>query len=98
MRGLKTCNSRRSTRFWRKTSLARKILAAIFALVGAQNITVWGPVGPHHNVLQAAQPCAAACVAPAECIPGDSYKNFCVRRLTVTEVFDAVRTALATRP
>lgn len=69
----------------------------VVALVGAQNTTVWGPVGPHHTVLQATQPCAAACVAPAACVPGDSYKNLCVRRLTVTEVFDAVRTALAAR-
>jgi ADP-heptose:LPS heptosyltransferase len=78
--------------------VAAAVGTPVVALVGAQNITVWGPVGPHHSVLQAAQPCAAACVAPASCTPGDSYKNLCVRRLTVTEVFSAVRTALAGRP
>ena len=78
--------------------VAAAVGTPVVALVGAQNTTVWGPVGPHHTVLQAAQPCAAACVAPAECVPGDSYKNFCVRRLTATEVFDAVRAALAARP
>ncbi|PHX86074.1 MAG: hypothetical protein CK538_04410 [Opitutia bacterium] len=78
--------------------VAAAVGTPVVALVGAQNTTVWGPVGPHHTVLQAAQPCAAACVAPAECAPGDSYKNFCVRRLTATEVFDAVRAALAAQP
>jgi ADP-heptose:LPS heptosyltransferase len=78
--------------------VAAAVGTPVVALVGAQNITVWGPVGPHHSVLQAAQPCAAACVAPASCTPGDSYKNLCVRRLTVAEVFSAVRTAIAGRP
>jgi ADP-heptose:LPS heptosyltransferase len=76
--------------------VATAVGTRVVALVGAQNITIWGPVGPHHQILQASQPCAAACVAPAECKPGDSYKNLCVRRITVAETFAAVRTALAT--
>jgi ADP-heptose:LPS heptosyltransferase len=78
--------------------VAAAVGTPVVALVGAQNITVWGPVGPHHRVLQAAQPCAAACVAPGECDPGDSYKNLCVRRLTAADAFAAVRASLASRP
>ena len=78
--------------------VAAAVGTPVVALVGAQNTTVWAPVGPHHTVLQAAQPCAAACVAPAECVPGDSYKNCCVRRLTATEVFNAVHAALVAQP
>ncbi len=78
--------------------VAAAVGTPVVALVGAQNTTVWGPIGPHHTVLQAAQPCAAACVAPTECVAGDSYRNFCVRRLTVAEVFNAVRAALVARP
>ncbi len=74
--------------------VASAVGTPIVALVGAQNITIWGPVGAHHRLLQAALPCGAACVAPAECIPGDSYKNYCVRRITVAEVFAAVKTSL----
>ena len=78
--------------------VAAAVGTPVVALVGAQNITVWGPVGTHHRVLQATQPCAAACVAPAECRPGDSYKNLCVRRVTVADAFAAVRASLASRP
>jgi ADP-heptose:LPS heptosyltransferase len=77
--------------------IAAAVGTPVVALVGAQNTTIWGPIGPHHRMLQASQPCAAACVAPAECIPGDSYKNYCVRRLTVSEVFAALKTSLARR-
>jgi ADP-heptose:LPS heptosyltransferase len=70
----------------------------VVALVGAQNITIWGPVGVGHRILQAAQPCGAACVAPQDCSPGDSYKNRCVRRITVADAFAAVRASLTSRP
>ena len=75
--------------------VAAAVGTRVVALVGAQNITIWGPVGSHHQILQASQPCAAACVSPAECSPGDSYKNLCVRRISVGEAFAAVRTSLA---
>ena len=78
--------------------VAAAVGTPVVALVGAQNITIWGPVGAHHRVLQAPQPCAAACVSPDECSPGDSYKNLCVRRVTVAEAFAAVRASLASRP
>lgn len=74
--------------------VATAVGTKVVALVGAQNITIWGPVGDGHRVLQAAQPCGAACVAPHDCSPGDSYKNLCVRRITVADAFTAVRAAL----
>jgi len=77
--------------------VAAAVGAPVVALVGAQNITVWGPLGPRHTVLQAPQPCGASCVSPGVCVPGDSYKNLCVRRLLVSEVFAAVRSALLPR-
>lgn len=66
----------------------------VVALFGSQNTTLWRPAGENHVVLQAPQPCAD-CVAPAVCVPGDSYRNYCVRRLTVDTVWTAVRAQLA---
>ncbi|HEX2853809.1 MAG TPA: glycosyltransferase family 9 protein [Opitutaceae bacterium] len=65
----------------------------VVALFGSQNTTVWRPAGENHVVLQAPLPCAD-CVAPAVCVPGDSYRNYCVRRLTVETVWTAVRAQL----
>lgn len=77
--------------------VATAVGTKVVTLVGAQNITVWGPVGEGHRILQAAQPCGAACVAPRDCSPGDSYKNLCVRRITVADAFAAVRASLSSR-
>jgi ADP-heptose:LPS heptosyltransferase len=74
--------------------LAAAMGTPIVALFGSQNATVWGPVGSSHTVLQAPLPCQN-CVSPAECVPGDSYRNHCVRHLTIEQVFAAVREKLA---
>ncbi|MEO7412958.1 MAG: glycosyltransferase family 9 protein [Opitutaceae bacterium] len=76
--------------------LAAAVGTTIVALFGSQNATVWGPVGAQHTVLQAPQPCEN-CVSPGECIRGDSYRNYCVRRITVEEVFNAVVAKLAAK-
>lgn len=65
----------------------------VIALFGSQNTTLWRPAGENHVVLQAPLPCAD-CVAPEVCVPGDSYRNYCVRRLTVETVWNAVRAEL----
>jgi ADP-heptose:LPS heptosyltransferase len=70
--------------------LAAAVGTPVVALFGSQNATVWGPVGDRHTVLQAPLPCQN-CVSPRECVPGDSYRNYCVRRLTVDQVFAAVQ-------
>jgi hypothetical protein len=66
----------------------------VVALYGSQNAVLFGPVGEGHTRLCPSMPCTA-CVAPDKCIPGDSYRNYCVRRHTVDEVYRAVAAALA---
>jgi len=66
----------------------------VVALYGSQNAVLFQPVGQGHTLLQPPLPCTA-CVAPDQCVPADSYHNYCVRRLGVDEVFAAVRDQLA---
>jgi ADP-heptose:LPS heptosyltransferase len=75
--------------------VAAGVHTSVVALFGSQNATMWRPSGDHHTVLQAALPCGAACVAPQVCVEHDSYHNYCVRRISVDEVFTAVRDRLA---
>jgi ADP-heptose:LPS heptosyltransferase len=74
--------------------VAAAVGTPVVALYGSQNAMLFRPAGEGHRLLQPALPCGAACVAPGECVPGDSYRTFCVRRLTVDEVFAAVRVEL----
>jgi len=66
----------------------------VVALYGSQNAALFRPVGNGHTLLQPPLPCTA-CVAPGRCVPGDSYRNYCVRNVTVDRVFSAVRAELA---
>jgi ADP-heptose:LPS heptosyltransferase len=70
--------------------VAAAVGTPVVALYGSQSSVLFRPVGEGHRILQAPLPCTA-CVAPDQCVPSDSYRNLCVRRLTVDEVFDAVR-------
>lgn len=63
----------------------------VVALHGSQTMRQFLPAGEGHTLLQPPLPCGAACVAPNECVQGDSYHSFCVRRIEVEEVFRAVR-------
>jgi ADP-heptose:LPS heptosyltransferase len=74
--------------------VAAAVGTPVVALYGSQNPILFRPHGPGHTLLVPAMPCTR-CVAPATCIPDDSYRNFCVRQHTVDEVFAAVKTALA---
>jgi len=65
----------------------------VVALFGSQSVTVWRPIGQNHLVLQPPLPCVN-CVSPAGCVPGDSYRNHCVRNITVEQVIAAVRSRL----
>ena len=69
--------------------IAAAVGTPVVALYGSQNAVLFQPAGQGHLLLQAALPCTE-CVAPAHCVPQDSYRNFCVRRLSVDEVFAAV--------
>jgi len=74
--------------------LAAAVGTPVVALYGSQNAVLFQPVGQGHTLLQPPLPCTA-CVAPDQCVPADSYHNYCVRRLGVDEVFAAVRDQLA---
>ncbi len=75
--------------------LAAAVGTPVVALFGSQNATLWRPLGEQHTVLQTPLPCVClGAAAPAPCIPGDSYRSYCVRQLTVDQVCSAVVSAL----
>src|ERR1035438_480218 len=74
--------------------VAAAVGTPVVALCGSQNPVLFRPAGQGHAVLAPPMPCTS-CVAPDACAPGDSYRNYCVRGLTVGQVYDAVRAGLA---
>lgn len=75
--------------------VAAAVGTPVVALFGSQNATIWRPNGDHHTVLQTPLPCA--CIgdaAPTPCVKGDGYRSYCVRMLTVDQVFAAVTARL----
>lgn len=67
----------------------------VVALFGSQNAVIWRPLGERHTVLQTPLPCAClGKAAPGPCEAGDSYRSYCVRHLTVDQVFAAVASTL----
>ncbi len=75
--------------------VAAAVGTPVVALFGSQNATIWRPSGANHTVLQTPLPCA--CIgdaAPTPCVKGDGYRSYCVRRLTVEQVFTAVAAKL----
>ncbi len=74
--------------------VAAAVGTPVIALFGSQNVALWRPDGPGHQVLQASTPCGDACVAPQQCVREDSYRSYCVRRLGVDQVFAAVHAAV----
>jgi ADP-heptose:LPS heptosyltransferase len=70
--------------------VAAAVGTPVVALYGSQSTTLFGPTGDGHRLLQPPLPCTE-CVAPDRCVRDDSYLNLCVRRLSVEEVFAAVR-------
>lgn len=77
--------------------VAAAVGTRVVALYGSQNPVLFKPHGQGHTVLTPPAPCAA-CVAPGSCVPGDSYRNLCVRLLTVEQVFAALKAALSEVP
>ncbi len=71
--------------------VAAAVGTPVVALFGSQNATIWRPLGAKHRVLQTPLPCACiGAEAPVPCVRGDSYRSYCVRMLSVDEVFDAI--------
>ncbi len=78
--------------------IAAAVGTPVVALFSSQNATIWRPLGERHTVLQTSLPCACfpASQLPSACTPGDSYRSYCVRQLSVDQVFAATRIALST--
>jgi len=74
--------------------VAAAVGTPVIALYGSQNPVLFRPAGQGHALLVPPMPCAP-CGSPEACVPADSYRNHCVRRLTVDEVYGAVRTVLS---
>jgi ADP-heptose:LPS heptosyltransferase len=74
--------------------VAAAVGTRVVALYGSQNPILFQPHGEGHTLLVPAMPCTA-CVAPGTCVPGDSYKNLCVRLHSVEDVFAAVKASLS---
>jgi heptosyltransferase-3 len=72
--------------------VAAAVGTPVIALYGSQNPVLFRPHGPGHTLLVPPMPCA--CVTPGACVPGDSYRNHCVRLHSADTVFGAVRAAL----
>lgn len=76
--------------------IAAAVGTPVVALFGSQNATIWRPLGDRHRVLQTPLPCAClGAAAPSACVPGDSYRSYCVRKISVEDVFAAVAQSLA---
>ncbi|HZP61052.1 MAG TPA: glycosyltransferase family 9 protein [Opitutaceae bacterium] len=70
--------------------VAAAVGTPVVALFGSQNAVMWRPLGPRHLVLQPPLPCRS-CIAPDKCVPGDSYRNYCVKNIDVDTVWQALR-------
>ena len=75
--------------------IAAAVGTPVVALFGSQNATIWRPLGQRTTVLQPPLPCTClGAVGPTPCEPGNSYKSYCVRHLTVEQVFTALADSL----
>jgi ADP-heptose:LPS heptosyltransferase len=75
--------------------VAASVGTPVVALFGSQNAANWRPLGPRHTVLQTPLPCAClGAAAPGACVPSDSYRSYCVRKLEPDLVFAALRATL----
>lgn len=77
--------------------VAAAVGTPVVALFGSQNATIWRPLGLRHTILQTPLPCTClGADAPTACVRDDSYRSYCVRKLSVDDVFAAVTRTLAT--
>lgn len=74
--------------------LAAAVGVPVVALLGSQNPVLFSPAGDGHIVLRPPMPCRT-CVAPNVCVPGDSYRNYCIRNIDVETVLAAIRRQLS---
>jgi heptosyltransferase-3 len=74
--------------------VAAAVGTPVIALYGSQNPKLFCPTGLGHRLIIPPMPCTD-CVARTTCVPADSYRNLCVRRNSIDEVYAAVRDVLA---
>ena len=74
--------------------IAAGVGVPVVALFGSQNADIWKPVGEGHTILQTELPCTCLPDTPIPCVKSDSYRNYCVRKLTVDEVAAALHRKL----
>ena len=74
--------------------IAAAVNTPVVALFGSQNATIWRPLGERTTVLQTTLPCTCLPDLPSPCEKGNSYKSYCVRQLSVDQVFAAVAAKL----
>ena len=75
--------------------IAAGVGVPVIALFGSQNAAIWKPVGEGHTILQTELPCTCLPDTPIPCVKSDSYRNYCVRKLTVDEVSAALHRKLS---
>ncbi len=75
--------------------IAAGVGVPVVALFGSQNAAIWKPVGKGHTILQTELPCTCLPNTPIPCVKSDSYRNYCVRKLTVDDVAAALHRQLA---
>lgn len=80
--------------------IAAAVSTRVVALFGSQNAAIWRPHGPGHVALQTDLPCTCfpATQLPSSCVPHDAYRSYCVRKLSVDQVFAAVQSQLDCTP
>jgi len=71
--------------------VAAAVGVPVVALFGSQNTAIWRPLGAGHTVLQTPLPCTCLPDAPRPCVKTDSYRSYCVRKISTDEVFAALR-------
>ena len=74
--------------------VAAAVGTPVVALYGSQNPVLFRPHGSRALPSSCPPMPCAACVAPQACVPGDSYRTYCVRRHSVELVFGSVRGVL----
>ena len=75
--------------------IAAAVGTPLVALFGSQNATIWRPLGARQTVLQTTLPCTClGSAAPGPCEPDNSYRSYCVRKLTEDQVFTAIANQL----
>lgn len=68
--------------------------AKIIALYGSQNAAIWRPLGEGHTILQTTLPCTCLPDLPLPCQKADSYRSYCVRKISVEDVYRVLKPLL----